>query len=290
MEFDFQFLAGFFFSGLVFGVSWLLYKLSEPARRQLHEINNGDDRNLAESRDFRKTIEFSIGKTVLKTQTSPVIEQCESAPPVIMKTVHSQADFDSSLSSLWLKKSAENAARCSSKGTGDAGFSTTNAGRNLEELMNLMHEFPEDAIRQMSDEEIVLLLNEGKIRSHQLEKELGNELKAVHVRRKWLALKGALEQKLNGIPYFNYDYSFVSNSCCENVIGYIPIPLGFAGPLNINGKPYYVPMATTEGCLVASTNRGCSALQANFEGVRASVKDMGMTEDPWLCSKGQRRR
>jgi len=71
----------------------------------------------------------------------------------------------------------------------------------------------------------------------------------------------------------------VIGTCCENIIGYVPIPLGVAGPLLIDGKLYDIPMATTEGTLVASTNRGCSALTLS-QGVSTKILSDGMTRGP----------
>lgn len=67
-------------------------------------------------------------------------------------------------------------------------------------------------------------------------------------------------------------------ACCENVIGYMPVPVGYAGPLNLDGERHFIPLATTEGCLIASTNRGCRAL-LNC-GVKSRVVADGMTRGP----------
>ncbi len=70
-------------------------------------------------------------------------------------------------------------------------------------------------------------------------------------------------------------------ACCENVVGYIPIPLGIAGPLTIDGKAVHIPMATAEGTLVASTSRGCKALNAGG-GVTTVLTQDAMTRGPAL--------
>ena len=76
---------------------------------------------------------------------------------------------------------------------------------------------------------------------------------------------------LDAIPFQNYDYKTVMGACAESVIGYMTLPLGAVGPLKIDGRLFTVPMATTEGCLIASTNRGCSAL-----------RECGVTVSPFI--------
>ncbi len=76
-----------------------------------------------------------------------------------------------------------------------------------------------------------------------------------------------------------YDYTRVHGACCENVVGYMPIPVGIAGPLTIDGQSLHIPMATTEGTLVASTSRGCKALNAGGGVTTVLTKD-AMTRGP----------
>jgi hydroxymethylglutaryl-CoA reductase (NADPH) len=52
---------------------------------------------------------------------------------------------------------------------------------------------------------------------------------------------------------------------CEQMFGSVPIPVGYAGPLKMtfssgDTDSIHLPLATTEGALVASVNRGCKAL------------------------------
>jgi hydroxymethylglutaryl-CoA reductase (NADPH) len=69
----------------------------------------------------------------------------------------------------------------------------------------------------------------------------------------------------------------------ENFVGVAQVPIGLAGPLLINGEhargEFYVPLATTEGTLVASYNRGMRLL-AECGGVRTTVVEDHMQRAP----------
>lgn len=72
-----------------------------------------------------------------------------------------------------------------------------------------------------------------------------------------------------------------SDIFCENNIGGISIPLGVAGPFiianKINKKNIFIPLATTEGGLVASVNRGFKALESELF---VEVDKVGTTRGP----------
>ena len=141
---------------------------------------------------------------------------------------------------------------------------------------------------QITDAEAISLGMQNRIRLYSLETVLGNASRAVEIRRQIVAGKVRSERRpssssfnLDSLSSKEYDYSRVIGACCENVIGYMTVPVGVAGPLKIDGKQVFIPLATTEGALVASTNRGCSAINASG-GVVSVVLGDGMTRGPCL--------
>jgi len=127
------------------------------------------------------------------------------------------------------------------------------------------------------DEQIVKSVVEGKTPSYSLESKLGDCKRAASIRRE--ALQRITGKSLEGLPLEGFDYESILGQCCEMPVGYVQIPVGIVGPLFLNGTEYMVPMATTEGCLVASTNRGCKAIYASGGATGTLFKD-GMTRAP----------
>ncbi|KAK2578954.1 hypothetical protein KPH14_011158 [Odynerus spinipes] len=148
--------------------------------------------------------------------------------------------------------------------------------RSLEECLEIYRS--ELGASALTDIEVINLVKHKYIPAYQLEKAVGSMERGVGIRRLLLGDEGNFLEELLELPYKNYDYTKVLGSCCENVIGYVPVPVGIAGPLLIDGEYFHIPMATTEGCLVASTNRGSRALLKC--GVTSRVVADGMTRGP----------
>jgi hydroxymethylglutaryl-CoA reductase (NADPH) len=93
---------------------------------------------------------------------------------------------------------------------------------------------------------------------------------------------------LSSIASYSIDPEGASKNI-ENMVGTVQIPLGYAGPITIDGDhakgDFLVPLATTEGALVASISRGMSVMNAGG-GVRAAVYKDYMTRAPVLRVDG----
>eukprot|EP00591_Stephanopyxis_turris_P003730 CAMPEP_0195524884 /NCGR_PEP_ID=MMETSP0794_2-20130614/24981_1 /TAXON_ID=515487 /ORGANISM="Stephanopyxis turris, Strain CCMP 815" /LENGTH=623 /DNA_ID=CAMNT_0040655205 /DNA_START=98 /DNA_END=1969 /DNA_ORIENTATION=+ len=142
----------------------------------------------------------------------------------------------------------------------------------------------------LPDAEIAELVISNQVKDHQLEKLL-NATRAVMVRRlvfhgKLKSLNNANPQALANLPSHPPEcsawYDRIHGANCEIVTGYIPIPVGIVGPLTLNNETVYIPMCTTEGCLVASTNRGCKAISSGKMGAVSTLLRDGITRAPCL--------
>lgn len=104
------------------------------------------------------------------------------------------------------------------------------------------------------------------------------EFKTIEERRKFLENKKNIS--LRHIGAYHADVSIAQEKNCENMIGTIQVPVGVAGPLSIKGMytqgDFYIPLATTEGALVASINRGAKAITQSG-GACATTECVGIT-------------
>jgi len=94
--------------------------------------------------------------------------------------------------------------------------------------------------------------------------------------------ESATGKKIDHVGKYSIDPQALKGNI-EHFIGVAQVPIGIAGPLKINGEhaqgEFVVPLATTEGTLVASYNRGMKLLNMSG-GVTATVVDDAMQRAP----------
>jgi hydroxymethylglutaryl-CoA reductase (NADPH) len=136
----------------------------------------------------------------------------------------------------------------------------------------------------LDDSLIVQKLVKGELKLHQIDLPAARavELRATAIEK----LTGA---SLDELRNYTIDPEPVSQRNIENMIGVVQVPVGIAGPLRVNGEyavgDFYVPLATTEGALVASASRGCKAVTSSGGATVRILKDE-MTRAPVFRVRG----
>ena len=113
-------------------------------------------------------------------------------------------------------------------------------------------------------------------------RDKANDYSAQAVKARQQFINEQTNVEFNHIGQFSTDPEAVSGNC-ENLTGMTQIPLGVVGPVRINGEyaqgDFYVPMATTEGTLIASYSRGMRAITESG-GITTTVFDDVMQRSP----------
>lgn len=96
--------------------------------------------------------------------------------------------------------------------------------------------------------------------------------------------------KLQHIAHHSFDPHMAKGNC-ENFVGVAQVPIGIAGPLLVNGEhakgEFLIPLATSEGTLVASYNRGMKVLN-QCGGVHVTVMADAMQRAPVFIFENSR--
>jgi len=130
------------------------------------------------------------------------------------------------------------------------------------------------------DRELLEKVKRHEVSFHEIDKILDAN-SSIELRR--TAISHLTGTQFDHISNYSLDVEVVTKRNIENMIGAIQVPLGVAGPLRINGEyacgDFYIPLATTEGALVASADRGSSVITA-CSGANVRIFKDEMTRAP----------
>jgi hydroxymethylglutaryl-CoA reductase (NADPH) len=130
--------------------------------------------------------------------------------------------------------------------------------------------------------EVKDVLNTGKRAPGTLPRDAGDDHSDEVIRARQDFIKGYTGADLEHISRYSIDPQLTRGNI-EHFTGVAQVPMGFAGPLLVKGQhaegEFYVPLATTEGTLVASYNRGMKVLNRSG-GVKCAVVGDNMQRAP----------
>jgi hydroxymethylglutaryl-CoA reductase (NADPH) len=132
---------------------------------------------------------------------------------------------------------------------------------------------------ETTPESLVARLREGELGLHELEAHADPETAATA--RRWY-VESETDARVETVGRYAFDAAEADPNV-ENMIGGAQVPMGVVGPVVADGsaapRESWLPLATTEGALLASVNRGLSAVRA-ADGATVRVLKSRMTRAP----------
>ena len=125
-------------------------------------------------------------------------------------------------------------------------------------------------------------LNTGKHAPGTLPRDVGDDHSEEIIRARQVFINEQTGADLKHITRYSIDPQLTRGNI-EHFTGVAQVPMGFAGPLLVKGQhakgEFYVPLATSEGTLVASYNRGMKVLHRSG-GIKCAVVGDNMQRAP----------
>lgn len=126
--------------------------------------------------------------------------------------------------------------------------------------------------------------------SKQIPRDRDNDYAPEIIKERQRFIEETTGATLNHTKNFSFDPEDMSGNI-ESIFGVAQVPIGIAGPLLINGEyaqgEFYVPMATVEGTMLASYNRGMRVIR-EAGGVSTTVVGQAMQRAPCFVFRNAR--
>lgn len=126
--------------------------------------------------------------------------------------------------------------------------------------------------------------------SKSIPRDNNNDYSPEIIEKRQQFIEEATGAKLDHTKRFSFDPENMAGNI-ESIFGVAQVPIGIAGPLLINGEyaqgEFYVPMATVEGTMLASYNRGMKVIR-EAGGVTTTVVGQAMQRAPCFVLRNGR--
>lgn len=226
--------------------------------------------------NFQGGIQFSIKNRLMDTDLQSVFSIKINQKPIALDDAHIETEDGNSLPLSQISEASPLPFSLASSYCIKLTHPPLNAGKHEIEIGFVAGLFGE---MEFCVEDVV---DPNRVAPTRIPRHFSDDYSTTAINERQEFVTEYTQQPIDHITKYSFD-PHIAKGNIENFTGVAQVPLGFAGPLHIDGEhaqgDFVVPMATTEGTLVASYNRGIKVLNLSG-GVQTTVAGDVMQRAP----------